>query len=66
MVNSSLSKEQIELIKECKALNIKAGELIEKIESLASSDQRSASICKTRLQEAHVWAIRALINPELF
>ena len=61
-----LSQEEIDLMNECKELATKCGDLVEKLQSLESNDQRCIAIGKTKLQEGFMWAIRGFAQPTTF
>jgi len=61
-----LSQEEIDLMNEAKELAKKCGELVEKLESVESTDKRSVALGKTNLQQGFMWAIRGVAKPETF
>lgn len=61
-----LSKEEIDMMNEGKALAQQVGEWIKKLETTEGLDQRFVAIGKTDLQKGFMCAIRAIAQPTTF
>ncbi len=61
-----LSQAEIDLMNECKALAVKCGELIDRLQVTDGLDQRCVSLGKTNLQQGFMWAIRGVAQPQTF
>jgi hypothetical protein len=61
-----LTQEEIDFMNECKALAVKCGELIDKLESADITDKRCVALGKTNLQQGFMWAIRGIAQPSTF
>lgn len=61
-----LSQEEIDLMNEAKELSVKVGELVEKISTADSTDNRWVNIGKTDLQKGFMSLIRGIAQPTTF
>lgn len=61
-----LTQEEIDLMNEGKAIAVRCGDFINKLESLEDSDKRCVALGKTNLQQGFMWAIRGIARPETF
>lgn len=61
-----LSKEEIELMNEGKALAQKMKEFIEKLENEPTTDKRCVAIAKTNLQTGCHWVTHSIAKPDSF
>ena len=61
-----LSQEEIDQMNEAKALAEQCGDLIAKLESIETNDQRCVALGKAKLQEGFMWAIRGVAQPTTF
>ena len=61
-----LSKEEIDLMNESKALAEQVGLLVDKVRSIESTDKRWISIGQTDLQKGFMSLIRGIAQPTTF
>ena len=61
-----MSQEEIDLMNEAKALAVKCGELVDKIDKTRDVDVRWLNIGKTDLQKGFMAVIRSVAQPTSF
>lgn len=61
-----LNEEEVALMNEIKSLATKAGELVDKLEAIESTDKRNLENGRTRLQEGFMWTVRSVAKPTTF
>ena len=61
-----LSKEEIDLMNEGKALAELCGAFIVKLEQDTTTDKRNVALGKMNLQQGFMWAIRSIAQPTTF
>lgn len=62
----SLSADELGLVNAIKAKAEEVRELVERVQSAADVDGRSASIARTELQTGFMWLVRAIAKPTTF
>lgn len=61
-----LSAEEIALMNDIKQKAHDVGELLDRLKSVPTLDQRAVAIARTELQTGFMWAVRAVAKPTTF